>query len=162
MVERSDRARTERIRRKLASKLVELGFRRTKTSFFTRPRKHWVEFIHLHKFTFTTGFRVHFGVRVLNDSFDAIALNGPDSDTAGFRLNFGQTEESANACVDEICVFCKKKGEKWFRRIRRPTVMLWFPNSPLGWKERKALLMAIRGKVNHANVERSKELLGLE
>jgi hypothetical protein len=73
-----------------------------------------------------------------------------------------KTHYTYNTILQYICVFCKKKGEKWFRRIRRPTVMLWFPNSPLGWKERKALLMAIRGKVNHANVERSKELLGLE
>lgn len=60
-----------KIYRKLAKHLADLDFERTKTTFYTRSKEYVVEFIHLHKFTFCPGFRVHFGIRVLIDSFDA-------------------------------------------------------------------------------------------
>ena len=44
-------------------------------------RTYWVEFGHLHKFTFGPYFRVHFGIRILSDQNQDISLNGPDSDS---------------------------------------------------------------------------------
>ena len=97
----------------------------------------------------------------MNDPFDAIALNGPDSDTLRYTFRFGETRESADDCADKILAFCRKKGQRWFRRVNGPVRLLGLPNSPLGVRERKALLMAMRGKAAPQNVQRSRELLGL-
>ena len=70
----------ERVRRLLGTKLRPLGFVRGKTSFWARPQGHVIEFLHLHLFTFTPAFRAHAGIRVVNDTSAAAALNGPTSD----------------------------------------------------------------------------------
>jgi hypothetical protein len=71
------RSAAERVRRSVTSKLQALAFIRGKTSFWARPQTHVIEFLHLHLFTFAPAFRVHTGIRVLNDAFVAAALNGP-------------------------------------------------------------------------------------
>jgi hypothetical protein len=74
-----ERKNQDKVLRQLGRLLPEIGFRRTKPTFFTRPRGLVVEFVHLHKYTFAAEFRIHLGLRVTNDGFDAAALNGPDS-----------------------------------------------------------------------------------
>jgi hypothetical protein len=72
------------VRRRLERALAPFGFRRTKTTFWTRPRELVIEVVHLPLFTFAPAFRVHLGVPVLNDAFDAPALNGPCSHDGGY------------------------------------------------------------------------------
>ncbi|MDQ0036720.1 hypothetical protein J2W30_004495 [Variovorax boronicumulans] len=69
-----------------------LGFAGTKKMFWTRRRPHTVEFVHFHRsgssypaISATVEIQVHFGIRVLNDTFAAAALNGPFSDPDKLR-----------------------------------------------------------------------------
>ncbi len=59
--------------------MAPLGFEAGGTVFFIRRREWVAEFIHLHEYSFAPGYRIHLGIRVLNDAFAALALNGPDS-----------------------------------------------------------------------------------
>ena len=77
----------QKVLRLLARKLETLGFRRTKSTFFTRPTKLGLEFVHVHKFSFAASFRVHFGLRVRTDDFPAAHLNGPTSDEIRDQVN---------------------------------------------------------------------------
>jgi hypothetical protein len=148
-----------KIYRKLANRLSDLGFERTKTSFFTRPREHVVEFIHLHKFTFCAGFRVHFGIRVLNDPLEAAALNGPSSEDPKF--SYDSSEESLQKCANEIHRFCKINGERWFRKWSNSSKIINSKRSPLQQDAKKALLNAIEGRSNSEHVRKSKAILGI-
>ena len=64
-----------------------------------RLRPQVVEFAHLHKYSFKPGFRVHLGLRVVNDTFEACALNGP-TQNSGF--DFTSAEASVETCADRI------------------------------------------------------------
>ena len=77
-----------------------------------------IEFVHLHLYTFAPSFRVHVGIRVLNDPFEAAALNGPDSHGMGFRLEFDAVDSAVDECASEIARYCKEVGELWFARWR--------------------------------------------
>jgi hypothetical protein len=73
MDSKAKRRLAEVIRRRFTDGLTPTGFLRTKPAFWVRPKVHCLEFVHLHLFTFAPSFRVHFGVRVLNDTFPAAA-----------------------------------------------------------------------------------------
>src|SRR5262245_26466578 len=72
----------------LTEGLKTLGFARTKKMLWTRGHPFTVDFIHLHRDSSTYGkpinysvsFRLNCGIRVLNDEFEALALNGICSD----------------------------------------------------------------------------------
>src|SRR5689334_18110198 len=110
---REKRKRAEAIRRDLSRGLAPLGFRRTKTTFWTREREFVIEFIHLHLFTFEPAFRVHLGIRVLNDSFEAAALNGlstPDGwygDNPRYLFHYADSQESVDRCTDNLVRFVR-------------------------------------------------------
>jgi hypothetical protein len=70
----TERSRTEKVRRRLQVPMRELGFERTKPTFFTHSHGVVIHFIHLHKYSFASKFRVHLGIRVSNDAFPAAAL----------------------------------------------------------------------------------------
>jgi len=148
-----------KIYRKLAKQLAGLGFERTKTTFYTRPKEYVVEFIHLHKFTFCPGFRVHFGIRVLNDSSDGPALNGPMSPDRLF--SYGESEHSLEKCANEIHKFCRTKGERWFKKWANQSKLAKSKKSPLHEKTKRELQDSIEGKLNVENIKKSKVILGI-
>lgn len=115
-----ERSNKEKVLRRLAKQLESAGFRRTKPTFFTRTSLPIIEFIHLHKFTFDSSFRVHMGLRVVNDPFVAIALNGPDSDAqrARYDLKYREDEESVDCCARNIADFVSAVAEPWFESWR--------------------------------------------
>jgi hypothetical protein len=77
MDRRLESSNRDKVLRRVARQLRQAEFVRTKPTFFTWVGDHVIEFVHLHKFTKGPSFRVHLGIRVINDSFDACALNGP-------------------------------------------------------------------------------------
>jgi hypothetical protein len=165
-----ERSQKGKILRQLARALRDLGFTRTKPTFFTRPRSLVVEFVHLHKYSFDSDFRVHLGVRVTNDPFDAIALNGPDShpyvckgSPAGRRFNFcfDDTTESVERCVAELAVFVSTIGENWFRAWREDSALLDRADSPLHAEDKASLQRALTFGPDEEKVEQTKRLLGL-
>jgi hypothetical protein len=156
-------SQTEKIRRQLTKALRTVGFERSKTTFWTRSGDVTADFIHLHLFSFSPAFRIHLGIRVLNDPFEAAALNGPNSDEdRSFRLEFNSSEESIITCCEEILRYINLVALPWFQKWQDPSELVESPGSPLKQRDRDALIMALNGHADTTNVKRSRSLLGLD
>jgi hypothetical protein len=170
------RAGLERACREFTTKIEGLGFSRTKKMFWVRSRRLFSNIVHFHRSGSTYGkslnysveIRVHFGIRVLNDTFEALALNGPFSDHG--RLNEGRYHLRFNAktgstydrCVEDLARFVREQGESWFGRFGSPEALLEFEDSPLRPQDKDRLWMALNGQSDPDAVARSLKLLGLK
>jgi hypothetical protein len=143
----------QKVVRLLAKKLKSLGFQRTKSSIFTRPKVHVIEFVHIHKFTFAPSFRLHFGVRVRSDDFAGAHLNGPSSDAMEdplvpnrrrYHFCFGTDAASWESCADRLSECVLAEGLAWFASIEKPEQLL-SPDSPLTPQARAALRRELDG-----------------
>ena len=155
------RAKAEAVRRRVAKLLATSGFRRTKTTFYVRVTPQVFEFVHLHLFSYSPSFRVHLGIRALNDAFSAAALNGPHSEGMSYNLAFDISEPSLNACAGEVVRFLADVGNPWFARWSNPSVLATDPLSPLDPAARVALLRSVSGAWDRRASELSHELLGV-
>jgi hypothetical protein len=166
----------ERACRDFTKGIAPLGFARTKKMFWTRQHPNTVDFVHLHRSGSTYGkpinysvdFRVHFSIRVLNDTFEAAALNGPFSDPTRLRaglyhLRFNaQTGSTYERCVGDLARFVVEQGEPWFVRFRNPDALLNFQDSPLRQAEKDRLIAAVGGHSDAGAVGQSLKLLGIK
>jgi len=159
---REKRNLAAKVHRLLTKQLAPYGYVRGKSTFWSRPNKHVVEFIHLHLYSFAPAFRVHCGVRVLNSGFEAIALNGLHSDERHPRLSmeFSTTPDSQNECVANITQYCTTECEAWFNEYKTIESLL-SKNSPLSSDDRAALQIALAGHSNPSLLKHSQELLGV-
>src|SRR5215471_4821018 len=155
------RSQAEKIRRVVTQELKALGFVRSKTSFWSRPRGLVIEFVHLHLYSFMPAFRVHLGIRVLNDSFDAAHLNGPTSEHTDFRCDFDETSESISSSAADILGFIRKVGEPWFKKWSEPRNLVKRRRSPLADHERIALQESLDGRTDPRRVAESRAILGV-
>lgn len=155
------------VKRKLAEKVLRLaskdlaglGFERTKPAFWVQRRPHRLNFFHIHLFRFGPQLRVHCGIRVLNDAFEAEALNGIDSDTfADYDLSFADDAETVARCATEVVRFCSEKGLPWFARWSDPDALVGSAESPLLPDQRVALSDALHGRANPDLVQASERL----
>jgi hypothetical protein len=144
--------------------------------FWTRRRNLFAQFVHFHRSGSTYGtprnysvdVRVHFGIRVLNDTSEGLALNGPFSDPR--RLNEGRYHLRFNAktgstydrCVEDLARFVREQGESWFGKFSSPEALLEFEDSPLRPHDKERLRMALNGQSDPDAVARSLKLLGLK
>ena len=125
-----ERSNKERVFRRLAKVLEPTGFHLGKSRFFTRASLPVIEFVHLHKFSFAPSFRVHVGIRVVNDPFVAVALNGPNSDEivsptgARYDFQYCEDDESVDRCVSKIAEFVSNVAEPWFGLFRNRTLLI--------------------------------------
>jgi hypothetical protein len=167
---KDERAGAGKVLTRLARALGPLGFARTKPTFFTRPRELVIEFVHLHKFRFGPAFRVHLGLRVTNDPFDAAALNGPNSHVytcpgppGGRRYDFhyGETPEAIDRCAAELADFVRLVGEPWFGSWRDPQRLAGAADSPLDSEASGALRAALKNGPDPRRVALAARLLGL-
>jgi hypothetical protein len=160
------RRAAERARKLVTAKLQMTGFVRGKTSFWVRPQASVIEFLHLHLFTFAHEFRAHAGIRVLNDAFEARALNGPSSGDywlngrKAYCLEFRESDASIEACAVEVARFCADIAEPWFNRLRELNVLL-ATDSPLTDDARSGLHRWLRGSPDPEAVKLSKDLFGV-
>jgi hypothetical protein len=167
MESKAKRRLAEVIRRRFTGGLAPTGFLRTKPTFWVRPKSHRLEFVHLHLFTFAPSFRVHLGVRVLNDTFPAAALNGLSSADGfygprrEFIFDFSEREESLEACVANLVRFVTAVGLPWFDRFS-DTESLLASTSPLGPDGRAALREALDGRTRPEAEAASRKILGAE
>ncbi|CAN5628273.1 hypothetical protein BH09VER1_BH09VER1_14480 [soil metagenome] len=166
----------ERACKEFSERIVPVGFKRTKKMIWTRRHPHTVDFIHFHRSGSTYGkpinysvdIRVHFGIRVLNDTFPAVALNGPLSDVGRLRdgryhLRFNaQTWSTYERCLDDLVRFVEEQGEPWFFRFRDPQSLLTLGNSPIREIDKPFLKAAIDGFADPARVAQSLKLLGIK
>jgi len=128
----------QKVLRLLAKKLQPLGFERTKPTFFVRPGKVVLEFVHVHKYTFGPRFRLHLGVRIRFDQYVAQALNGPAFDgtpgasqpSARIRFNYRSDVETIAACAEAMAQTVETAGTLWFRAMSNPEQLLSIYRSP--------------------------------
>ncbi|MFD1176647.1 hypothetical protein ACFQ3W_10085 [Paenibacillus puldeungensis] len=151
------------VKSELLKNLKPYGFKRTKPTFYTRLKEDRIEFIHIHKFSFGPSFRVHIGARFYCDSFEAVALNGIDSD--GFRrkynLSYGSPEESVVKCVEEIMKFIRCEGFRWFEDWMDPIELLDDEDSPI-IRFKNEYLKFQAGEYDIEKVTLSRMLLGIK
>jgi hypothetical protein len=171
MDKRLERSLHRKVFRRVGSLLPQLGWERGKTTFFVCRRELVVEFVHLHKYSFVPAYRIHLGIRVMNDRFPAAALNGLDSHAytcphspngSRYTLDFGPDDASVKRCSDEIFRWCSEVGIPWFCRYRDPRALLSDAASPLREEEKVWLEAAMAGESDPACVAASEMLLGLE
>ena len=170
------RAGVERACKEFTERVTPLGFRRTKKMFWTRRQPLTVDFIHFHRHgstygaprNFSVDIRVHFGVRVLNDTFAGAALNGPYSDAtrqrAGrYHLRFNaKSGDTHDRCLNDLVRFVVEQGEPWFHQFHLADNLLRLPDSPLKPPEKQFLAEAIAGNTNPENEANSLKLLGIK
>ncbi|MCE9591384.1 MAG: hypothetical protein K8S99_12760 [Planctomycetes bacterium] len=159
------RSNAEKIRRAFTRRIADLGFTRTKPTFWTRQHQNVIQFIHLHLFSFEPAFRVHFGIYVLNDDFPSPILNGLDSDTTPgplhkYHLRFHAHEDTIPRCMDDLDKYCREIGEPWFDAWRTDEALL-SPGSPLREQARDHLRAALQGKVDLTRIQESCAMLGI-
>lgn len=162
----------EKILRRLAKLLLPSDFRRSKPTFYTRVRLPVIEFIHIHKFTFEPSFRLHIGIRVVNDPFKAVALNGPISDDYTgpasvfapkrlYHFHYDESDDSLDRCAVDITNFVARVGEKWFESNRDLEQLARSPASPLSSDARAALIRALTGEIEQELVAQTRTLLNV-
>jgi hypothetical protein len=166
-----ERSGNRKILRRVSALLAPAGFTHTRSTFYVRRREYVLEFIHLHKFSFDSGFRIHAGLRVLNDTDEAPGLNGPHSDSyrgpnppngvRQYDFRYGVHEESIRHCAEEIARWCLEVAEPWFARLREPSGLLNDPVSPLREGEKARLRQALEGDSDPNCLRASEEQLGL-
>ena len=169
------RAGLERICKDFTLRISASGFVRTKKMLWTRRHPHTVDFIHFHRCgstygaprNFSVSIRMHFGIRVLNDPFDALALNGPCSDSAGlatppYHLRFNAKSGSTyERCLDDLGRVVVDVAEPWFEKFRLPESLLQDPASPLQPAGQQFLLASLAGHATTANEAASLKKLGI-
>lgn len=164
-----ERSNKGKVLRKVAKLLEPSGFKRSKPTYYTRIRLPVVEFVHLHKYTSTSSFRLHFGIRVVSDPFKAVALNGPTSDELQsiasvlakrmYSFDFNESDDSVERCALDINDFIASAGETWFKSHRDLERLAISPGSPLSSAARTALVRALAGEVEDHFVWQTRMLL---
>lgn len=135
-----------------------MGFRQTKPTFVIRPGDIVTPFFHFHKFSFGPYFRIYLGVRVMNDTFVALALNGPSH---GHAVQYSESDEDIRHCVQVMATYCRAQGLPWLERWSDPKELLAAKDTPLHPEEREALSDAIARRFNIQAIALSESLLGL-
>lgn len=162
VTDRDRKAAADSIRERIGRSLATLGFSSTRPGLWTREREHVVEFVRLHAIAEQASFRIHAGLRVLNDPSEHLALNGPDSDRFrgkrfGYRLEFDASEGARDACVADAMRFCLSIAEPWFEARRDARRLAGDPC--LSSAARAALAGAIERGPEPARVALSRRLL---
>lgn len=112
----------------ITARLSELGFVKTKKWQWVRVKDGAADFVHVHRsgssyggpINYSVSFRVHCGNRQLSDTFEALALNGPNTDDSefwGMRLHLRFNAKSGSTydrCIDDLIRFVKEVGEPWY------------------------------------------------
>ncbi len=135
-------------------KVAQLGFTRLRTSWWERQQRVLFQRIHIHKFTFTTSFRVHAALHLVGFEEDGVWLNGlsshdgwfeqPRSGVPARRYSFDFTESSSSwePCADELFAFTSDILLPWFDRWSDISALQLEPSSPLHERQRAYLASA--------------------
>ncbi len=162
------RKQSNKIKRQFTTLMNPHGFVRTRSTYWTRDIGDIVEFIHLHLYTFQPSYRLHLGLRVLNNDRESVALNGPDFDSCReslrqrkLTLHFNRLEPSIEKCAGELYTVFSDIGEPWFREYREYE-NLFSMESILDEDEKIGLKKAKMGNSDAALVMKSRSMLGIK
>ena len=156
-----EQSNAQKVLRRFARLMTSLGYKR-KSTWFSKEVGLIIQVLHVHKYTFGPCFKLHFCIRVLNDSSESVALNGYDSiELRRFspNLEYQDSEESIKKCAEAMFEAVTRFGEPWFKE--QTVEELLNPSNPLVNEGKRGLIQAVAGKSDPKNVERSRRLLGL-
>lgn len=167
------RAGFEKLCVEFTAQVAAFGFSRTRKTFWTRPQAFTVEFLHFHRGGISYGapinasvdVRIHMAIRVLNDDFEAAALNGPSSSdfTAHrppYHLRFNARSFSQyDRCLSDAVRLVQEQALPWFARFSTPEALLQL-DSPLSPKTRERLQIGLTGG-DPDLIAASRKLLGI-
>jgi hypothetical protein len=131
-----------------------LGFSRLKTAWWERRQDLILQKIHIHKFTFTTSFRVHAAIHLDGFNEDVHWLNGMSSYDGWFergilrlpvqRYTFDYSESSSSwvACAESLLDFTREILVPWFDQWPDTSSLQADPDSPLHDEQRAFLARA--------------------
>ena len=137
-----------------ATKVAHLGFHRLRSTWWERTRGVLFQRIHIHKFSFTTGFRVHTALHVAGFEEDAVWLNGLSAEGSGvigpgsvrpiraYSFQFTESSSSWETCSEELFAFTREVAVPWFDKWSDISVLQTDPNSPLHERQRAYLAAA--------------------
>jgi hypothetical protein len=156
-----ERSNAAKVLRRFAKLLESHGYSR-RSVWFARERDHLIFFLHVHKFTFGPSFRLHAGVRVLNDPSENVCLNGICTDTAlRFKehLEYDTTDASWDNCALQMERYVVEVAEPWFDQMTVTTLLA--AEHPLTAIGRESLRLALNGESHLPRVLFSRRSLGL-
>jgi hypothetical protein len=142
------------ILRSYTIKVAQLGFSRLRSTWWQRTRGVLLERVHIHKLSFTTGFRVHTALHVVGFGEDAVWLNGllaDDSGTIGpgaerpmlaYSFRFNESSSSWDTCAEELFAFTREVAVPWFDKWSDISLLQTDANSPLHERQRAYLASA--------------------
>jgi hypothetical protein len=166
MDKKTETTNAEKVKKQLADLLKPYGFIRTKPTFYTRVLNDRIEFVHVHKFTFGSVFRVHIGIRFLCDTFEAVALNGPDSDSyrhnKDFDLSYYNENETIIKCANNMLDFIIKVGFEWLERWKDAYMLFNNQASPLKIETKDLYKNSLNGDFDYFAYKNSYKLLGIK
>ena len=156
-----ERQNAAKVMRRFANLLKAHGYSRRST-WFSRESGHLIFFIHAHKYTFGPSFRLHAGIRVLNDPSTNVCLNGIASDTdLRYRnhLQYDKTEDSWELCATQMANYVAEVAEQWFKEKDIRTLLTG--DQSLTIAGRVSLQKALDGESHLSHTLQSRQLLGL-
>lgn len=160
MDKKLEKSNCDKVLRRFTNHIKPLGFKRVKPSFWVRDKEHFVQFLHIHKYTFGPYFRIHTCIRPFNASFQAVALIGPTEKELQPDISFEYEEakESVEQCATKMASFVQRYSESWYSKWSEPKSLLSC-ESPLDEGHKNELKQALEGNVNSQWVKLTKELL---
>jgi len=160
MDKKVEKSNCSKVLRRFNNQIKSSGFARVKPTFWVREKEHFVQFIHIHKYTFGPYFRIHTCVRPFNASFKAIALTGPTEKELApdVTFEFADSEESVEQCSTKMASFVLRYSEPWFNKWHSAELLLT-ESSPLDNQQKLELKQALEGNVNLEWVNLTKALL---
>jgi len=151
-----------------------LGFERTRKKLWVRLHAHTADVLHIHRDGISYGaplnasvsLRLHLAIRVLNDSFPSLHLNGPDTDGAPregrYHLRFNaESLDSFDRCVGDLARYVREIGEPWFLQFRDAGALLGPGGSPLSTDSQTSLRAALDGRASADALALTAKELGL-
>jgi hypothetical protein len=160
MDKKVEKSNCGKVLRRFTNHIKTLEFTRVKPTFWVREKEHFVQFIHIHKYTFGPYFRIHTCVRPFNASFKAIALTGPTEKelVPDVSFEYAESEESIEQCSIKMASFVLRYSEPWFKKWHSAESLL-SESSPLDKEQKMQLKQALEGNVNSEWVNLTKALL---
>ena len=123
--------------------IATLGFSKLKTNWWERRSDVILQKIHIHKFTFTTSFRVHAAIHLVGFEKDISELNGMHSQDGWFEkrvmglpvgrysFDYGESSASWQPAADNLFAFTKDVLLPWFNKWSDIERLTSEPDSPL-------------------------------
>lgn len=158
--------------KKVTTGVASLGFSKGSRQFWFIEKEHFFYFFHLHSYSFNYSFRIHLGIRIKNDCFEAISLNGPSSNqviSKYFKLfnnkrtfEYSSNEIDLSKCSKNIIEYISRTGLPWFNHWTIDRLVSEEGKKIQSNESIEMLKRAIEGEKIGKNLDQTYRLLGIK